>query len=142
MTHNFVTQVLLPGVGFLQCTKKLSAPCTPLTPALDVDEYIKTAHQVYILYSSLVSVRWKWCLSIVKECNLFFPSGVAVDSVLCDVISRRRTPSRSGSRADVVPTPSVPCFRTIQAYLNHVTTPPVRSKCLNSSLGSLGSGQA
>ncbi|CAL8406340.1 unnamed protein product [Arctogadus glacialis] len=31
--------------SFLQRTKKLSAPCTPLTPALDVDDYIKTAHQ-------------------------------------------------------------------------------------------------
>ena len=34
------------------------------------------------------------CLSIV-ECNLVCPSGVAVD--VCDVISRRRTLSRSGS---------------------------------------------
>ena len=84
LTHNFVTQVLLHGVGFLQRTKKLSAPCTPLTPALDVDDYIKTAHQVYILYSTW----WCWYLcdytqyhnyalitSVEVTCQyVFFPS--------------------------------------------------------------------
>jgi len=35
------------------------------------------------------------------ERNVVCPSAVAVNSVLCDVFSRRRTPSRSGSRADL-----------------------------------------